>query len=148
MKYTINIPAVHGNETHAEEISQFVFFETREVTACYTRRGQINPRITSTQNTRNARLQFPEIPNTALTSLQRDWITRLIFFCVSCVWGNKLQFWPERLLSLKKRCQNAKYRFDCVVLSIVRLPWRKFCPMSNPPSWWEIRNYMHKYFSL
>jgi hypothetical protein len=41
MKYTIYIPAVHGNETHAEEISQFVFFETREVTACYTRRGQI-----------------------------------------------------------------------------------------------------------
>jgi hypothetical protein len=84
------------------KISQFVSLKTREFTV-YERRGL----------EKSAKHFFTKYGNTHDCSSQRRGLKytkglghEIFSFCISCVWGNKLQFWPKRLPSLKKRGQN------------------------------------------
>ncbi len=109
-----------------QKICPFFSLRNEELSPFTYDSGEINPRIPPCKIRENARLQFsetrPSFNPKGLQTLLDQAIAKgqghEISFYSSCMWGNKLQFWPKRLLSLKKRGQN------CLLLTST-LPWLK-----------------------
>jgi hypothetical protein len=106
-----------------KKISQFVSLSHKETQFVKHDVGRLIHEIRMQKIRENAQLQFsgtrpsPKGLQTLLGQASKGTGSRDFFLFSSCVWGNKLQFWPKRPLFLIKRGQN-KHSVPIFILGI------------------------------